>query len=106
MPAGARAYKVEVAGDKTVRAMAVEKDGRYMLAVVNVSKEERPVLLKSSSLPELSGVKEFVYAEGRLLTEGDCRLLPVREALTLSLKSGESLEMPAQSLVVYTNFDY
>ena len=73
MPAGSRAYKVEVEGDKSLKAIAVEKDGKYMIAVVNVSREEKSVLLKSTFLPVLKGVKQYLYAEGRLQKEGDCR---------------------------------
>ena len=56
MPAGSRAYKVEVEGDKSLKAIAVEKDGKYMIAVVNVSREEKSVLLKT----EDSILKKFV----------------------------------------------
>lgn len=106
MPAGSRAYKVEVEVDKSLKAIAVEKDGKYMIAVVNVSREEKSVLLKSTSLPVLKGVKQYLYAEGRLQKEGDCRLLPHRQGVTLRPAKGEAFQMPGESLVVYTNFDY
>lgn len=106
MPAGSRAYKVEVEGDKSLKAIAVEKDGKYMIAVVNVSREEKSVLLKSTSLPVLKGVKQYLYAEGRLQKEGDCRLLPHRQGVTLRPAKGEAFQMPGESLVLYTNFDY
>lgn len=106
MPAGSRIYKVDVAGDPALKAIAVEKDGKYMIALVNVSKQEKPVVLKSSSLSALKGVKQYLYAEGKLQKEGDFKLLPVRKNFTLELKKGEAFTMSGESLVVYTNFDY
>ena len=106
MPAGSRAFKVDVTGDPALKAIAVEKDGKYMFALVNVSKEEKPVLLKSTSLSALKGMKQYLYGEGKLLKEGDCKLLPLRKGFTLQLKKGEALTMSGESLVVYTNFDY
>ncbi len=106
MPAGSRAFKVDVTGDPALKAIAVEKDGKYMFALVNVSKEEKPVLLKSTSLSTLKGMKQYLYGEGKLLKEGDCKLLPLRKDFTLQLKKGEALTMSGESLVVYTNFDY
>lgn len=106
MPAGSRVYKVETEGEPSVKAVAVEKEGRYMLAVVNVSKETKPVLLKSSSLPVLKEVKQFVYADGKLLKDGDCKLVPVRLNQTLRLEKGETVNLTGESLVVYTNFNY
>ena len=76
-----------------------------MIAVVNVSREEKSVLLKSTSLPVLKGVKQYLYAEGRLQKEGDCRLLPHRQGVTLRPAKGEAFQMPGESLVLYTNFD-
>ncbi|GAA6359711.1 hypothetical protein [Bacteroides uniformis] len=106
MPAGSRAYKVYVEGDSCIKAIAVEKGGNHMLAVVNVSKEKKTVMLKSSTLPLLKEVKEYLYAEGQLKKEGDCRLLPHRQGVTLHLDKGETIRMSGESLTVYTNFDY
>jgi hypothetical protein len=106
MPAGAKVYSVSVFGDSSLKAIAVEKDGRYMVAVVNVGKVEQSVVLKSTSLPILKDVKQYLYAEGKLLKEGDCRLLPIRRNLTLQLDKGEEFTMPSESLTVYTNFNY
>lgn len=106
MPAGSRVYKVDVKGDSRIKAIAVEKNGKYMFAVVNVSKEEKTVMLKSSSLPLLKEVKEYLYAEGKIKKGGDCQLLPHRQRLTLHLGKGETIRMPGESLAVYTNSDY
>lgn len=106
MPAGSRAYKVDVTGDSCIKAITMEKDGKHMCAVVNVSKEEKSIMLKSSTLPLLENVKEYLYAEGQLKKEGDYRLLPHRQRLTLHLDKGETIRMPGESLTVYTNFDY
>ena len=36
----------------------------------------------------------------------DCLLLPNDENLILHLEKGETVTMPAESLIVYTNYDY
>lgn len=106
MPAGAKVYKVNTTGDAAVKAIAVEKDGQQMFALVNVSKEPKTVMLKCPALASLEGVKQFVYSDGTLQKDGDAHLLPNRAGLTLKLDKGESLVMPGESLVIYTNFDY
>ncbi len=106
IPAGSKIYKVDITGDSNIKAVVSEKEGKYMLAIVNVSKEEKDIKLESSNMPELTGCKKFVYADGTLKTEGDYLLLPNEENLKLNLSKGEQFTMPAESLVVYTNFDY
>lgn len=106
MPSGSKVYKTEVTGDGAVKAIAVEKDGKYMLAVVNTDKSERTVRLKSTGLASLDNMKKFVYAEQRLITKGDHQVLPNERGLTLHLNEGTEIHMPSESLIVYTNFGY
>mgnify|MGYP006944385436 FL=1 len=44
--------------------------------------------------------------KGSCKKEGDCRLLPHRQGVTLHLDKGETIRMSGESLTVYTNFDY
>jgi len=106
IPAGAKVYQVQVNGDASVKAIAVEKDNKYMLAVVNVAKGIKDVTLKSYTLSALEKVKQFIYSDGTLLKQGDCTLLPNKEGLTLNLNKGVSVKMTSESLIVYTNFEY
>lgn len=106
MPAGSKIYKTQVAGDLAIKAILIEKEGHYMLAVVNVSKEAKEVKIASIQMPVLSGCKKFIYAKGTLKTDGDAILLPNEANLTLHLAKGMHLALPAESLLVYTNFDY
>lgn len=106
IPAGSKIYKVDISGDSNIKAVVSEKDGKYMLAVVNVSKEGKDVKLESANMPELTGCKKFIYSDGTLNTEGDYLLLPNEDNLTLNLSKGEQCTMPDEALVVYTNFDY
>jgi len=106
IPTGSKIYKTDLSGDKNVKAIMSEKDGKYMIALVNVSKEEKTVKIESLNMPELSGYKKFIYSDGTLKKEGDHILLPNQENLSLNLKKGEQLTMPGESLVIYTNFDY
>lgn len=106
IPAKSKIYMSDIMGDNNVKSVISGKDGKYMLAIVNVSKEKKEIKLESSNMPELTGCKKFVYADGTLKTEGDYLLLPNEENLKLNLSKGEQFTMPAESLIVYTNFDY
>lgn len=106
MPSGSKIYKTEVSADNNIKAIISEKEGKYMLAIVNVSKEIKGVRLESSNMPKLTGCKKFIYSDSTLKKEGDHSLLPNEENLTLTLSKGEQFTMPAESLIVYTNFEY
>lgn len=105
MPAGSTVYKVEISGNSSVKAIAVEKDGKYMLALVNVDKTAKNILLRSRTLPLLANVKRFIYRENNLRKAG-FGLLPETENEMLDLSGGERLNMEGETLLVYTNFDY
>lgn len=105
MPAGSTVYKVKISGDSQVKAIAVEKDQKYMLALVNVDKTSRKVLLKSCTLPILKNVKRFVYQENNL-RKANFGLSPEIENMVLDLSKGQRLSMGGETLLVYTNFDY
>lgn len=106
MPYGSQIFEVESLGDQTVKAIAVEKDGKHMLAVVNVSEQSKNVQLQSSSLSSLENVKQFIYAKESLIKKGDHALEPNERELTLNLNDGVTVQMPSESLIVYTNFEY
>jgi hypothetical protein len=106
MPAGSKIYEVMVTGDPSIKAMAFEKDGMQTIALVNVSKTLKTVRIKDSMIKTLSGVKEFIYADGLLKKEGDHNLLPNTVNMTLDLQTGYNLKMPGESLFVYTNCNY
>lgn len=103
MPAGCNVYRTEVSGDVAVKALAVEKNGRRMLAVLNVSKKPQNVLLKGSIV--IPNCKRFDYAERRLRISSVNILDPNEQNLTLNLIEGETLEMPGESLVIINDFD-
>lgn len=106
MPAGAVVYRTDTTGEPFVKAAVSGKDGKYMIVLVNVSDSPKTVKLKSDVLSSLSGCKKFIYSDGTLKQKGDCLLLPNDENLILHLEKGETVTMPAESLIVYTNYDY
>ncbi len=108
MPAGSQVFDVQTSGDDTVKAITIEKDGKYMLAVVNVSKENKTVKLQSAGteLASLNDAKKFLYAKGKLIKKGDHAIKPNKRGLSLNLSEGIVAEMPSESLIVYTNFEY
>lgn len=106
MPAGTMVYKTDVMGDSSVKATVSGKNGKYMIALVNVSNQSKTVKLKSHVFSSLSHAKKFVYSNGTLKMQGDHLLLPNEENLNLSFEEGEVVAMPAESLIVYTNYDY
>jgi len=106
MPAGSKIYKVDVSGNPSVKAIAIEKDGMKTIALVNVARQKRTVKLIDTAQSTLSAMKEYIYADGTLKKEGDHLLLPNNTNLTLNLKDGYIVNMPAESLLVYTNCNY
>lgn len=106
IPSGSKIFKTEVSGDPNIKAITSGKDGKFMIAIVNVSKEVRTVKLEGLNMQNLSNCKKFIYSDGTLKKEGDHKLLPNEEDLTLNFQKGESFTMPAESLIVYTNYEY
>ena len=106
MPAGSKIYKTEVQGNNGVKSIFSENDGKYLIALVNVSKEPKEVRITSTDLKDINNCKQFIYSDGTLKKEGDHVLLPNAEHLKLDLKKGVSLTMPSESLVVYSSFDF
>lgn len=106
MPSGSTVYKVQVEGDSSIKSISSSKDGKFMFAVVNVDKTPKCVRIKSSHLFSASNYKKFVYSEGTLNKEGDYLLLPNEQNLTVDWEKGVDDTLPAESMIVYTNFDY
>lgn len=106
IPAGSKIYKTNVTGDPNIKAVISEKEGKYMLAIVNVCKDNKTIAINSLDLQSLSACKKFIYSNGTLRTKGDHLLLPNEDKLSLNLKEGITLEMAGESLIVYTNYDY
>lgn len=100
IPAGCDVCRVSREGDGALKAVAIVKDGRRTLAFVNVGGEDRTARLDAPGMKGLKGAARFVYSRDGLRTEGDHTLLPVQE--NVSLSSGDTVNVPAESLVVIT----
>lgn len=106
MPSGSQVFKVTVTGNPNVKAIAVTKGDKYMIAVVNVSLKETKISLTTTELPILNNMKQFIYAKGKLLLEGDHVLLPSKKGFELNLKKNIKEVIPAEGIIVLTNFEY
>ena len=106
MPSGCEVHKVSVDGNPNIKAISISKDGKNMIAIVNVSLKDAKINLTSTALPILNKVKKFVYAKDKLNLEGDNTLLPNKTNLTLDLNKKTRETIPAEGLLVLTNFDY
>ncbi len=106
MPTGSTIYSAEVEGVEGVRATITSYNGSYMIAIVNTTKEPQQLTLKSSSIKELKGAKRFDYEEGKMRIEGDHTMLPNAENLKLQLSAGEDITLAAESMVVYSTFNF
>lgn len=106
MPAGSQIFEVTTDGDKNIKAIALQKGDQQMVALVNVGDESRSVQLRSDKLGVKSNMKKFIYSEGTLKKRGDHQIVPNSEDLNLDFGKGISVEMPSESLIVYTNFSY
>lgn len=106
MPSGSQVFKVNVTGSPDVKAIAVTKGGKYMIAMVNVSSKEKNISLTTTELPILNNMKQFIYAKGKLLLEGDHELLPSKNGFELNLNKNIKEVIPAEGIIVLTNFEY
>lgn len=106
MPSGSQVHKVLVNGNPNIKAISVSKDGKNMIAIVNVSLKEIKINLSSKELPVLKNIKSFIYSQGKLKLDGDHDLLPNKTNLNLDLKKKTTEIIPAEGLLVLTNFDY
>ncbi|MDP5200364.1 cellulase family glycosylhydrolase [Flavobacterium sp. DG2-3] len=106
MPTGCKVHQVSVNGNPNLKAVSVSKDGKNMIAIVNVSNQNLKVNLTSKNLPVLEKVKSFAYAKNQLKLEGDHTMLPNKTNFTLHLKDNTTQTIPAEGLLVLTNFEY
>lgn len=104
MPKGCDMFESYVANNPFIKTLAVKKDGMSMIAIVNVSKLPQKVLLKGSE--DLVGCKKYVYAEGKLNISDENILNPNEKNVDLKLTNGIHAEMPGESMLIYTNFNY
>lgn len=106
IPDGSTVFQVNVNEETDIKAVAIEKDGKYTLAVVNVSKQRKSIIMKSKKFHKIKNMKLFIYAKDSLKKDKEFGLLPEAKALTLDLNRGVSLDLQGESLTLYTNFDY
>lgn len=104
MPQGCSIYETKIKGNPNIKALAVKKDGKTMLAVLNVSKRPQKVTLQGKT--NLASCKQYIYAEGRLKTSEEKILEPNNPHLHLNLVKGENIDMPGEALYIYTDFDF
>jgi len=106
MPSESRIYQTEIEGDRAIKAIALEKEGKYMLALVNVGKTTKNIQINLKDFPQLEDVKKFIYSEQLMKTEGDHTILPNQTNLEIEPSEGMELEMTPETLTVLTNFNY
>ncbi len=106
MQKGTKVFKVEVPGLIGVDAIAIEKDGKYMIAINNIYEDEYVVDVKFDNNISLSGAKKFVYKENDRKIDDNGFPVPEEEGLTLDLVKGASIAVSSKTLTVITNFEY
>jgi hypothetical protein len=104
MQKGSTVLKVHTPKKIGLDAIAVYKDGKYMIAINNMHTENFELSLKLINGETLIGLKKFVYQEKNRMTDDNGYPLPMEENITLS--SGSSLEINAQTFTVYTNCEF
>ena len=103
MPAGCDIYASAVKGNTMVKALKVRHDGKTMLAVLNPTKKPQTVHIQGTDC--LAPCKQFVYAEHKLKIKDECVLEPAAVIPELSLEKGMNLDMPGESLFVFTDLE-
>ncbi|MCI2081569.1 MAG: cellulase family glycosylhydrolase [Bacteroidales bacterium] len=102
IPKGSAILTVKVEGKPGIRAVAAKCGDAYTIGIVNSSKNDVRVAIRSEGL-RLEGMREYDYAEGKVIRKGDCMQLANGENLTLDLDRGFSVKLPKDALIVYTN---
>ena len=105
IPAGSAVYKVSVAGDSGVRAIASVCGGKRTVALLNVSEESKTVYIKSSDLGKLRNTARFVYGDGLFSVEGDCNMLPDAVGVKFNSDKGELVTLAPESIYLITELD-
>lgn len=104
MQTGAKVLTVDVPNKRGLKAIAVEKDGKYMIAVLNSGYPSYDVSLKLDN-QGLTNVKKFIYSDELRPTDSDG--LPVAQEENIDIPAeGLSFEIEGQSLLLFTNMDY
>lgn len=104
MPSGSNIYLTKINGNSNIKAIAVRKNGKSMIAILNVSKKSQEVIVKGDCI--LNNCKEYIYAEGKLKISNANVLLPDKDGVTFNMKTDNTINMPGESLIMYTDFDY
>ncbi|UZO80939.1 cellulase family glycosylhydrolase [Aquimarina sp. ERC-38] len=105
MQNGTKVFKVNIPRLVGVDAIAVENDGKYMIAINNIFSEDYEINVKAIGL-SLSGAKKFVYKENDRTVDVNGYPTPEEENLSYDFSAGETLSVPGTTLTVITNFDY
>lgn len=106
MPTGSEILNTSTEGDDKVKAVVSRRGAYHMLAFVNVGQENKTVRLSLEDLPELEGMKKFMYSKEHKKTEGDFRILPNQQNMSIDPSEELVLELGPETLVVMTNFPY
>ena len=103
MQNGTKVFKVDVPRRTGLDAIAVEKDGKYMIAINNIHKDDYEIMLSIDNLAELNELKQFLFKKENRKQDANGYPLPEKE--NMSFKSGEKLTIAGQTLVLLTNMD-
>lgn len=106
MQTGAQVFQVEILSRKRLGAIAVTKDGKYMIAVLNTTSDTQNIALRFDDDVLLTGCKKFIYSENERPVDNDGFPVPVEKGIDMNMGAGHSFEIGAETLVVFTNFDY
>ena len=106
MQTGAQVFQVEISSHKRLNAIAVAKDGKYMIAILNTTSSTQNLNLKFDDGILLSGCKKFIYSENERPTDNDGFPIPVEINIDMNMGAGYSFEIEPGTFIVFTNFDY
>lgn len=106
MPTNSIILKVETSLEYNLHAIAVEKDGRYMIALLNQDFQELNLFVQFDNKEVLSQGKRFLYSDSLRPTDASGFPIPVETDITFDFNEGYTVVLPPESFVVLTNFDY
>ncbi|MEG0807027.1 MAG: hypothetical protein RR410_01595 [Alistipes sp.] len=106
LPQGSDFNPIVIEGAAGIRGVSATKGANRTIAMVNVTNESQHIRIRSSAMQCLSDSRVFRYGEKLYRLGGKNQILPEIENATYNFAQGEEFELPAQSLLLITNYDY
>ena len=106
MQTDANVMRVDLPATEGINAIAVEKDGHYMIALLNKSHEAHQVKLQFDNGMVLKNARIYIYADKTRPVDKNGFPVPVSQNQTIDTGKAYSVSIGPEELRVITDFPY